>query len=150
MATLHSVKRGCGLDRQYAVVLNSRSDSENDDGGDNTFCLEDIVKCLSARYTDTDWEQYEPALCQCGIEYLNVAAQYPWDYYTNPAKIGMTNGDATIFWEWAMGQMVQWENVKQKRKEDWMTMHKKKARLSSPKDNENDENMAPVALSFQS
>lgn len=118
------------------------SDSDNDDGGIDTFNLESILKAISVRYPDLNFHKYENTLRSLGVVYLDVAAQFPTSWYTDPEKTGMSEGEATLFQEWVTREMVKQEKEKRKRRE--IHKGKKKVRMSSP---ENDENASPVALS---
>lgn len=74
--------------------------------------------------------------------YLDVAAQFPTSWYTDPEKTGMSEGEATLFQEWVTREMVKQEKEKRKRRE--IRKGKKKVHMLSP---ENDENASPVASS---
>lgn len=140
-AASRGVERGQGIDRQYAVYL----DSDSDDDDVDTFNLEAILQRLTTRYQDTDFRKYEQVLRSNGINYLNVAAQFPISWYTDPAKTGMTEGEAALFREWVVKEVVKREKTRQKDKENRKLKGKKRVRVSSAEDTEGVENIPPVA-----
>ncbi|KZP03935.1 hypothetical protein FIBSPDRAFT_904646 [Athelia psychrophila] len=140
MAASHGVKRGYGIDHQYAVLLDLDSNSDNDDGGTKTFNLEAILQCISSQYPNTNFREFEEALRLHGVTYLDVAAQFSTSWYMT--KIHMSEGKAILFREWVMKHMVKREEVK------WKVKDKKRVRLSSPVDDgPGKENIPPKASS---
>lgn len=140
-AAARGVKRGHGIDRQYAVYLNT--DSHSEDGEGETFNLEAILERLATSYHNINFQKYEEALRQHGITYLDIAAKFPTSWYTNPEKTGMSEGEANLFREWVMKEMVKRVDAQQVRG----AKGKKRLRVSSPKDDKDKENNPPVASS---
>ncbi|KZP23111.1 hypothetical protein FIBSPDRAFT_952192 [Athelia psychrophila] len=141
-AASRGVKRGYGLDRQHAVLLDLESNSDNDDGGTETFNLEAILQRITSQYPNTNFRGYKVALRLHGVTYLDVAAQFSTSWYIT--KICMSEGQAILFWEWVMRQMTKREEAKLKAK------GKKRVHLSSlGDDGPGKENIPPQASSSQ-
>lgn len=67
----------------------------------------------------------------------------------DPAKISMSDGEAALFREWVMKEMVKREKHKHKHREVRKAKGQKKACVSSPEDEEGNENIPPIASSSQ-
>lgn len=144
-AASRGVKRGHGIDRQYALYL--YSGSEGEDIGDETLTLEDMLKHLAIRYPNINFQKYEKALQLNGISHLDVAAKFDASWYTSPAKIDMSAGEAALFKEWVLKEMVKREDTKRNKKEARKVRGKKRVRVSSPEKDEGNENIPPIASS---
>lgn len=129
------------------MYLDSESDGENDTI--DTFNLAAILKGLGTRYPDTNFQQYEGMLRTLGITYLDITARFETSWYTNPAKVNMSEGDATLFCGWVMKEIQKRDREKRRVRDT--RKGKKKARVSYPDDQENQnkekENVPPIASS---
>lgn len=117
---------------------------DNEGSGVN---LEAMLERLATCYPNINFRKYEEALRSNGVTYLDVAVKFSFDWYTNPDKIGMDAGEASLLLEWVSREIVKEEEAKRKSREMRKTKGRKKACLSSPQDSAASENVPPIPSS---